>query len=176
MAVVLVAVGALLYVRLGDAIDEQLDESLQLRAQALAGGGALETGDDEAVAQRLGPDGSPTASSPGLDAALVTREEAARAQDGSFFLTREVDGEPMRLLVTPGSPRRRSVARGPATRRSTSCSPSSSSSARSRCSSRPPPATSLATAALRPVEAMRREAAEISGDAAGRRLPLRARA
>jgi signal transduction histidine kinase len=30
----------------------------------------------------------------------------------------------------------------------------------------------LATAALRPVEEMRREAAEISGDAAGRRLPL----
>ena len=49
MAVVLVAIGALLYVRLGDALSEQLDESLQLRAQALASGGGLGTGDDEAV-------------------------------------------------------------------------------------------------------------------------------
>jgi signal transduction histidine kinase len=170
MAIVLAAVGALLYVRLGDALAEQLDESLQLRAEALGDGGALTTGDDEAVAQRLGPDGSPTESSPGLEEPLVSPGEASRAQDGSFFVTREVDGEPMRLLVTPTlvagaslEDRQESLDEllaqllvvGPLALLLASVT-----------------GYLLATAALRPVEAMRREASEISGDAAGRRLPL----
>ena len=170
MALVLVAVGALLYVRLGDALDEQLDESLQVRAQALAGGGPLEAGDDEAVAQRLGPDGSPTASSPGLDAALVTPEEAARAQNGSFFLTREVGGEPMRLLVTPtlvigASLEDRDEALDELLAQLLVVGPLALLLASGA-------GYFLAAAALRPVESMRREAAEITGDAAGRRLPL----
>jgi len=170
MAVVLVAIGALLYVRLGDALSEQLDESLQLRAQALASGGGLGTGDDEAVAQRLDPDGSPNASSPGLDAALVTPEEAARAQDGSFFLTREIDGEPMRLLVTPtlvvgASLEDRDEALDELLAQLLVVGPLALLLASGA-------GYFLAAAALRPVESMRREAAEITGDAAGRRLPL----
>jgi len=170
MALVLVAVGALLYLRLGDALDEQLDESLQLRAQALAGGGALEAGDDEAAAQRLGPDGSPTASSPGLDAPLVTPEEVVRAQDGSLFLTREIDGEPMRLLVTPtlvvgASLEDRDEALDELLAQLLVVGPLALLLASGA-------GYFLAAAALRPVESMRREAAEIRGDAAGRRLPL----
>jgi signal transduction histidine kinase len=170
MAIVLAAVGALLYVRLGDALAEQLDESLGLRAEALAGGGALAAGDDEAVAQRLGPDGTPTESSPGLDEPLATSEEAARAQDGSFFVTREVDGEPMRLLVTPtlvvgASLEDREEALGELLTQLLVVGPLALVLASAA-------GYLLATAALRPVEAMRREAAEISGDAAGRRLPL----
>ena len=174
MTVVLVAVGALLYVRLGDAMSEQLDESLQLRAQALAGGGTLETGDDEAVAQRLGPDGSPTSSSSGLDAPLVTREEAARAQDGSFFLTREVNGEQMRLLVAPAGERVLVVGGSLADRDEALDELLAQLLVVGPLALLLASAAGylLATAALRPVEAMRREAADISGDAAGRRLPL----
>ena len=170
MALVLVAVGALLYLRLGDALDEQLDESLQLRAQALAGGGPLDAGDDEATAQRLGPDGSPTASSPGLDAPLITPDEARRAQAGAFFLTREVDGEPMRLLVTPtlvvgASLEDRDEALDELLAQLFVVGPLALLLASGA-------GYFLATAALKPVEAMRREAAGISVDAAGRRLPL----
>jgi two-component system, OmpR family, sensor kinase len=170
MAIVLAAVGALLYVRLGDALAEQLDESLGLRAQALAGGGALAAGDDEAVAQRLGPDGAPTESSPGLAEPLVTPEEAARAQEGLYFVTREVDGEPMRLLVTPtlvvgASLEDREEALDELLAQLLVVGPLALLLASGA-------GYVLATSALRPVEAMRREAAEISGDAAGRRLPL----
>ena len=170
MAVVLGAVGALLYVRLDDALSEQLDESLEVRAQALADGGGIGTGDEENVAQRLGPDGSPTASSPGLGAPLVTPEEAVRAQGGSFFLTREVNGEPMRLLVTPtlvvgASLEDRDEALDELLAQLLIVGPLALLLASAA-------GYFLATAALRPVEEMRREAAEISGDAAGRRLPL----
>jgi two-component system, OmpR family, sensor kinase len=174
MAVVLAAVGALLYVRLGDALAEQLDESLQLQAQALAGGGALETGDGEAVAQRLALDGSPTESSPGLEAPLVAPDEAARAQDGAYFLTRDIDGEPMRLFVTPAgdgtlvvgaSLEDRQEALDELLAQLLVVGPLALLLASAA-------GYLLATAALRPVDAMRREAAEISGDAAGRRLTL----
>jgi two-component system, OmpR family, sensor kinase len=174
MALVLAAVGGLLYVRLGDALAEQLDESLQLRAQALSGGGALETGDDEAVAQRLGPDGSPTESSPGLETPLVAPGEAARAQDGAYFLTREIGGEPMRLFVTPAgdgalvvgaSLEDREEALDELLAQLFIVGPLALLLASAA-------GYLLATAALRPVDAMRREAAEISGDAAGRRLTL----
>ena len=170
MTLVLGVVGALLYLRLGDALGEQLDESLELRAQALADGGNLEAGDEENVAQRLGPDGSPTASSPGLDAPLVTPAAAGRARDGSFFLTREVDGEPTRLLVTPAlvvgaSLEDRDEALDELLGQLLVVGPLALLLASAA-------GYFLATAALRPVEEMRREAAEISGDAAGRRLPL----
>jgi heavy metal sensor kinase len=167
MAIVLTVVGALLYVRLGDALAEQLDESLELRAES---GGGLAAGDDETVGQRLGRDGSPTESSPGLDEPLVTPEEAARAQDGSFFLTREVNGEPMRLLVTPtvvvgASLEDRGEALDELLAQLLVVGPLALLLASAA-------GYALATAALRPVEAMRREAAVISGDVAGRRLPL----
>ena len=170
MAIVLAAVGALLYVRLGDSLAEQLDESLELRAEALAGGGSLAAGDDEVVAQRLGPDGAPTESSPGLDEPLVTPEEEARAQEDSFFFTREVNGEPMRLLVTPtlvvgASLEDREEALDELLAQLLVVGPLALLLASAA-------GYVLASAALRPVEAMRREAAEISGDAAGRRLPL----
>src|SRR5687767_6024812 len=170
MAIVLAAVGTLLYVRLGDALAEQLDEGLGLRAQALASDGTLATGDDEAVAQRLGHDGAPTESSPGLGEPLVTPEEVTRAQDEAFFVTREVNGQAMRLLVTPAvvvgaSLEDREEALDELLAQLLVVGPLALLLASAA-------GYALATAALRPVEAMRSEAAEISGDAAGQRLPL----
>jgi two-component system, OmpR family, sensor kinase len=169
MAVVLAAVGALLYVRLANALDEQLEEALEVRAAALGDSGPLDTGDDENVAQRLGPDGTPTASSPGLEGALVTPEEAALARGGSFFLEGEANGEPLLLLVTPSlvvgaSLEDREEALDELVAQLLVVGPLALLLASAA-------GYALATAALRPVEAMRREAAEISGDAAGR-LPL----
>jgi two-component system, OmpR family, sensor kinase len=170
MGVVLAVVGGLLYLRLGNALEEQLEESLEVRAAALGDSGELDTGDDENVAQRLGPDGTPTESSPGLQGALVTPDQAARASDGSFFLTQEVNGEPMLLLVTPAlvvgaSLEDRDEALDELLAQLLVVGPLALLLASAA-------GYALATAALRPVEAMRREAAEISGDDAGRRLPL----
>jgi two-component system, OmpR family, sensor kinase len=170
MAVVLATVGALLYVRLANALDEQLEESLEARAAALGDSGALDTGDDENVAQRLGPDGTPTSSSPGLESALVTPDEAARARENSFFLTGEVAGEPVLLLVTPGlvvgaSLEDREEALDELLAQLLVVGPLALLLASAA-------GYLLASAALRPVESMRREAAEISGDAAAHRLSV----
>jgi signal transduction histidine kinase len=169
MAIVLAVVGGLLYIRLANALDEQLEETLEVRAAALGDSSALDTGDDENVAQRLGPDGTPTASSPGLRSALVTPDEAARAGEGSYFLTQDVNGEPLLLLVTPGlvvgaSLEDREEALDELLAQLLVVGPLALLLASAA-------GYALATAALRPVEAMRREAAEISGEA-GRRLPL----
>lgn len=179
MALVLVAVGTLLYVRLGDSLEEQLDESLELRAQALAREGdlteSLDSGDDENVAQVLAPDGSPRASSPGLGAApLVSREEAARSREDAFYATRDLDGEPVRLLVVPvdgdvlvlgASLEDRQEALDGLLAQLLVVGPLALLLASGG-------GYVLAGAALRPVEDMRRQAAEISSNRADRRLPL----
>jgi heavy metal sensor kinase len=193
MAVVLSAVGAFLYVRLGDSLQEQLDESLMLRAEALAAltrerDGALTDGevasaDDEGFTQVIAPDGSLLASSPPVASALlVSEQEAARARTGSsFFTTREpVSGlsSPARLLVTPVDTGARTLVlvvgasledrnealagllvalfiAGPVALVLSSAA-----------------GYALAAAALRPVEAMRRRANEVSTERSGQRLPL----
>jgi len=189
MAIVLGAVGAFLYVRLGDSLQEQLDESLRLRAQGLTalvrdrGGGLsadeLGPGAEEGFAQILRPDGSLLASSgPTGGGPLTSRGETSRAQGGSFFLSRNtlpgLGGEPARLLVTPAGPvivvvgasledREEALAGllaqllivGPLALLLSSLA-----------------GYLLAAAALRPVETMRRRAAEISGERPGARLPL----
>ena len=109
MAIVLAVVGGFLYVRLGASLEQQLDENLELRAEALSvlvreRGGQLEAvdlgNDDENVAQVLDPDAVPSA-------ALISPVEAERAKDGAFFLRREflpaLADEPARFLVTPVS-------------------------------------------------------------------------
>jgi heavy metal sensor kinase len=185
MAIVLVAVGALLYVRLGSSLLEQVDDNLETLAAGVtplvSSGGDLDTlgtSDDEAVVQLLGPGGRVR----GFSEPLVTAEEAGRATDSAYFLTRNspagVDGDEVRLrlsaieldgrsttLVVGGSLEDRHEALegllaqflvvGPLALLLTSIG-----------------GYFLAGAALRPVEAMRQRAAEISSDRADRRLPL----
>jgi two-component system, OmpR family, sensor kinase len=188
MALVLALVGTLLYVRLGDSLDEQIDERLEaraavsdeaVRASASLGPGVDALGDDE-LAQLFGPEGflieAGTFSEP-----LLTPEQA-RASSARYFLTRPdvevLEGESARLLVTPVETGRtrlvvlvgasledrdealagllaQLLVVGPVALLLTSVG-----------------GYFLAGAALRPVEAMRARAAEISSERADRRLPL----
>ena len=92
MAVVLAAVGGLLYVRLGDALAEQVDDNLEARAASLAplvranagtpSSGELGTADDEGLAQVLTPDGRVLASSPAsLRQPLLDEAKLAAARE-----------------------------------------------------------------------------------------------
>ena len=100
MAVVLAAMGAFLYFRLGSSLDETIDENLQARAaelapvvannpSALAGGAA----GDETFATVVSADDP-----------FVTPDERVRAAQGQVTVERDevagVEG-PVRLLLTP---------------------------------------------------------------------------
>jgi len=189
MAVVLAVVGSLLYVRLGDSLLEQLDDSIEGFAVSFASSaaaseanlGSTQLAAEEGFVQVLGP-GERVRTFPPFDAPIVTPEEMRRANADAFFLTRDavanLDGEPARLhvsrlqldgrpatLVVGASLEDRQEALdgllaqllvvGPLALLLTSVG-----------------GYFLAGAALRPVEAMRRRAAEISSDRADRRLPL----
>jgi heavy metal sensor kinase len=193
MALVLGAVGAFLYVRLGVALEEQLDETLQVRADALtplvqerdgriAGGGAGAR-DDETVVQVLRPDGTVLGALPTSAAApLTSAAELERARDGSAFLEREslpmLAGEPARLLVRPV------VDDGETLFLVVGASLEDRAEALAGLLAQllvaGPLALLLATgagyllagAALGPVEAMRRRAEDVSSERTGQRLPL----
>ncbi|HXV56300.1 MAG TPA: ATP-binding protein, partial [Gaiellaceae bacterium] len=103
-----------------------------------------------------------------------TPGEAARARGRPFFLTRNLDGEPVRIFVTASgsgalvvgaSLEDRDEALAGLLAQLLVLGPLALLLAAAA-------AWLLAGAALRPVEGMRREAAEISGEQAGRRLPL----
>ncbi len=192
MAVVLAAVGAFLYARVGTTLAEQLDQNLQTRAGALSAlvhergvleGGQLSADDGEGFAQVLAPDGTLLASSGSLPrGSLLSDDEAERAHTGSFFLRRDpgpiVTDEPARLLVIPVATKGQTLVLvvgasledradalegllaqllvvGPLALLLASVA-----------------GYFLAAAALRPVEVMRRRAAEVSTDRPGQRLPL----
>ena len=187
MAVVLAAVGTFLVLRLGDSLEEQVEDQLEARGQVLSAavaqgddfGLALRTGGGEELAQVFAADGTLVAASPSAAGEpLVSPAELERAQNGSFFGTRDrvelLDDEPARILVQPagrlvivvgGSLEDRNEAVqglqtqlyiiGPLALLAASVA-----------------GYLLAGAALRPVEAMRQQAAEISADQPGPRLPL----
>jgi heavy metal sensor kinase len=192
MAIVIVGTGALLYVRLGESLSKSLDTSLEARAETLVAlvsdrgdldQGELASPDDETFAQILEPDGSLVAASPAVDRRpLVPPSAAARARTRTFFLStdplEELDNEAARLLVleadSGGRPHvlvvgaslddreealeglfKQLLVLGPLALLLSSGL-----------------GYVLAAAALRPVERMRRRAAEISTESAGRRLPL----
>jgi heavy metal sensor kinase len=193
MAIVLAAVGTLLYVRLGDALQEQLDDGLDARAQAIAtriqeSGGTIDSrslasGDDEGFGQVLDPGGSLLASSPVAGAApLLSNEERARALSGQTFLRHEavpgLDGEPARVLGSPveaGGERLVLVVGASLEDREEALD-----GLLTQLFVVGPIALVLASllgyalsaSALRPVEAMRRQAADITTEELGRRLPL----
>jgi len=188
MALVLVAVGLFVYSRVSSDLDDALDTSLRTRADDLAAaaatlGGAPSDQDllvarDESVAQVIGPDGGVRYTSPGVGRApLLDGGELARARRGPLFVERDsVSGfdERIRLLARPAEDR---VVVVGATREDREEALSSLASVLLvggpiALLLAALAAYGVATAALRPVTAMRREAAEISRLGSGRRLPV----
>jgi two-component system OmpR family sensor kinase len=190
MAVVLAATGAFLYFRLQSSLDESIDEGLQaLSTQVVA---EVERGApvrdtplpaDERFVQVLTADGQVVDSTPQVaEAPVLAPALAERAAAGQTFWVEE-DGlqgfeGPARLLVQPAdSPDRRvAVVLGAAVEDRNETlrgfltellliGPAALLAASLL-------GYGLATAALRPVEAMRTEATAISGAEPGRRLPL----
>jgi signal transduction histidine kinase len=171
MAVVLSALGAFLYVRLERSLVDGLDETLELRAIQIRVSNELGSAGDEGIAQRFDPRGELVSSSPrGADPILVFGE-ALRGLGGSFTLER--DG--FRVLVTPID-KSTVLAVGI----SLEDTEDALSSLLAQLLVVGPLALLLASiggyflaaAALRPVEAMRREAEAVSAGEPGRRLTL----
>ena len=187
MAVVLAATGAFLYLRLGTSLDDALDESLQARAievtpQVVLGESIGAGGDpDDRFVQVLDSTGRVVAGTTRLDEPLL---EQAALGDATRRVTwfvlgdvRGIDGR-VRILATPVATPGGTVVLlvgasledrddavrglltlllvgGPVALLLTSLL-----------------GYALATAALRPIESMRNEAAAISASQPGRRLPL----
>lgn len=191
MTVVLAAAGAFLHVRMSSALAQQIDESLVARAATLSRV-VRERGDvrsedlsagDEEFAEVVERDGSLVASSrPGAAWPAVSTREAARGASEAFFLRREavprVDGKPVRLLVTPGHAHGRTVVL--VVGASLEDRSEALAGLRAQLLVVGPLALLLSSlagygltaAALRPVDAMRRRAAEISDERPGGRLPV----
>jgi two-component system, OmpR family, sensor kinase len=194
MALVLALTGWLLYLRLGSHLSVALDRNLRLRAQDLGAlvrqpGASLEADSHgpfvehgESYAQLLDVRGRVLdATTPLGGASLLNAAEFARARHGTIFADRpSVPGldEPSRLLATPVvRPNRRLVLVVGITRQDRA---EALSGLRDELLIAGPIALALASLAgyglagfsLRPVESMRRRAAEISAETAGERLPV----
>lgn len=172
LAVVLSAVGAFVYFRVGASLDEQLGESLAARGSLLVESVrgedelAAPAGDEEEFAQLIGRNGAVLSATPGFEeAALLPAGDAgheAVEKDGARLLALPADGGRRIVVGTSLEDRDETlsellaqlVAGGALALVLTSLG-----------------AYALAAAALGPVEAMRRHAAEISAETSGRRLP-----
>jgi signal transduction histidine kinase len=106
MALLLAAAGTFLYVRLGSALDEQIDSALRTRADDVAAlvrsgstlGGARLAESDESFAQVLDAGGEVRDATRGLGRSpLLTPDELRRAQRGTIV----VEHGSVRLLATP---------------------------------------------------------------------------
>ena len=194
MAVLLAATGTFVYVRMAATLDEQLDQSLRARADDVAalvrtGGPGLADADgrlveaEESFAQVVGPDGAVRDATPPVgDRPLLTPEQLAQARRETVVVERGgvpgLGGGRVRLLGTPveGDGGRVVVVAGA----SLDDRHDALAGLRTQLLVGGPVALllaslagyALAAAALRPVEAMRRRAAEISADTAGSRLPV----
>jgi two-component system, OmpR family, sensor kinase len=188
MALVLAGAAWFLYLRVGSDLAAGIDQSLRARAQdvralvrdggSLRGTGSplIETG--ESFAEVLGPDGQVEDASDSLHGqALLSADELARARRERLFVNRpSVPGlnEPARLLALPVG-RRVVVVGGTRENRSETLG-----SLRNAFFIGGPVALllaalggyALAGAALRPIEAMRRRAEEISASSLDERLPV----
>jgi signal transduction histidine kinase len=189
MAILLGATGAFVYLRLGSSIDATINSGLRTRSSDLAAlvqqsGGTLgdaqradvgEPGDS--FAQVLRPDGTTLDSS----TPLLSRAEVARAMRGSFTVDRArlpgfddsarllalplvADGRRLVLVVGASTESRAETLEGLLTQLLVAA-PIALVLASLL-------AYALATAALRPVESMRRRAASIHPSDRGQRLPL----
>jgi heavy metal sensor kinase len=194
MAVLLAATGVFLYVRLQGTLDAQIDQSLRARADDVAAlvrrtDSGLTSSDDhlvergESIAQVIGPDGAVRDATPPLGTRpLLAPDELARARRETVVVERErvpgLDDERFRLLATPvtGGAETVVVVSGA----TLDDRDEALAGLRTQLLVGGPVALLLASlagyllaaAALRPVEAMRRRADEISSSTAGRRLPV----
>ena len=174
MAVALAAVGAFVYSRMSSDLDEALNQSLRSR-----GTGAPLVEGDESFAQVIGSGGEVVRASSGAGRVPVLRgAELERARQEPFFTDRDsVAGfdEHVRLLARPAGGGNVLVVGASREDREEALA-----SLRDVLLIGGPlaliaaalAAYGLATAALRPVDAMRREATEISRLGSGRRLPV----
>ncbi len=188
MALVLAGAGAFVYVRVGGALLTNVDQNL--RSQAVESISHLRRGkpllDRDApvgatVAQVVGADGKLVTSTPSSLTALLRRDELKRALAGhALRSTREIPGlrGEWRLLAEPtGAGGRRAVL---VLARSLSARDETLHRLRVEYLFAAPAALllaiiagyGLAAASLRPVEAMRRRAAEITASTPGSRLPV----
>ncbi|MGH2869414.1 MAG: sensor histidine kinase [Solirubrobacteraceae bacterium] len=194
LAIVLVGIGLFLYLRFRSGFDSALDQGLRSRAGDVTalvtqadtglaqGGGNTLTAKGEAFAQVLTPNGAIFDSTPLIrSVAILTRPEIKKALTGSVFIQRGPIGrinEPSRLFATPvhAQGQRLVVVVG--------VSLGERTNALGRLGGLLIPGGLAAlllvsvagyaavAAALRPIEMMRRRAAEISASDPGRRLPV----
>ena len=170
MAVVLGALGAFLYVRLESSLTAGLDETLELRTAQIGATTDLGSAGDEGIAQVYDTRGRLLSSSPSGEAPLLRADDLARAGTGDFTVTRQG----ARVLVTPVDGTVLAVGVSLEDR------DDALSSLLAQLLVVGPLALALssiggyflAAAALRPVEAMRREAEDVSASEPGRRLTL----
>ena len=95
MALVLIAAGLFLYLRLGDELDDGIDRTLEARA-----GVFTERGDDT-LAQVLDPSGNVLQSTEEAGSTpLLTPEQVREALDDDLTVERELDDDRFRLLAT----------------------------------------------------------------------------
>jgi signal transduction histidine kinase len=180
MLLVLAAAGLFVYLRLAHDLDEAIDRTLEVRAEAIAGLERLPpVGDDpeEAFAQLLDRDGRVVDTAGGAREAALTPQEAAEAASDDLTVERKVEGieGTARILAMPAGGQV-AVAGESLDDRDETLSGLATSFAIGG-----PVAVLiasllgylLASAGFRPVEAIRRRAREISlGGGERERLPL----
>ena len=190
MALVLAAIGLFLYLRFRSDLDGTIEQGLTARSHDLAalarqptGGHRLLSQQEEGFAQILAADGRVLAATPSVrGASLLTAAQLTEASEGEVSFDRGPVGrleEPSRIRASPVSVGRRDhrviVVGAALDDRNDSLA-----SLRRLLLIGGPVALLLASlagygvasSALRPVEAMRRRAAEISASEPGRRLPV----
>ena len=183
LVLVLVAAGLFVYLRLSADLDESVDAGLTSRAAAVAASRLASAGapgePEEGFAQLLDADGTVLDATAGERAATLTAAELERAlAGGTVRVERELPGieGTARVLAVPatGTPAVAAVGQSLDDRDETLAGLAASFAIGG------PIAVALASllgyalaaAGLRPVEAMRRQAARVTLDDAGERLPL----
>jgi two-component system OmpR family sensor kinase len=190
MALVLAATGVFVYLRLEGSLDTSINQGLRTRIadvaalakqadNGLGGAGEQSPGGEETFAQILDQHGRVFDSTAGLGTPLLRPAELPRArQDPMIINGRSIAGQPVRLLAAPIEAQdQRLVAIVGA---SLGSRDSALAGLRRQLLIGAPIALllasllayTLAAAALRPVEAMRRRAAAISASKPGQRLPV----
>ena len=191
MAIVLALVGSLLYVRLGSSLREQIDDGLEARTEMLGQllferGLALTSlelsSSDEEFVQVLDADGLSFLASEPRTGVVAGPDDVERAREGRFYRDAPVvpglGSGPARLLISQAAVDSRPVTL--VVGASLEDRQEALDGLRAQLFVVAPLALLLtalggyllAGAALRPVDEMRRQAAEISSDEAGRRLRL----
>jgi two-component system, OmpR family, sensor kinase len=183
MVLVLAAAGLFVYLRLKNDLDDNLQAALETRAQAVAAAGSADAGapeeDEEGFAQLLAGSGRVLDTSGGVRGPALTRAELEPARSNTVTIDRGLPGieGTARVLARPADRPAGAVA---AVGQSLDDRNETLSGLAASFAVGGPIAVLLASIAgyllaatgLRPVEAMRRRAREVSLTRAGERLPL----